>query len=213
MKRKGFSLLEVLIALAIVGLILVAMNAFVFSMGELWGRNADVRLFDQHVRAVSRFLQRELNAAALPPYAAANATPIGIQQITPSSGAEDNLITFELTAGSRILTWPDRPLPEVVCSLQARPGEGLILLWHSRLETNFTSDPPREVVVTPFVSAMTYDYFDSDFNRWTTETILRKDSNGNTLPPQRLRLTFTYGKMHRDSLITLLSTPQGLPNP
>ena len=213
MRNRAFSLLEVLIALAIVGLILVAMNAFVFSMGELWGRNADVRLFDQHVRAVTRFMQSELREAVLPPYAAANATPIGIQQITPANGAQDNLITFELTAGSRMLTWPDHPLPEVVCSLQVRDGEGLILLWHSRLEVNFNSDAPREVVITPFVSAMTYDYFDTDFNRWTTETILRKDSNGNTLAPQRLRLTFTYGKMHRESLIALATTPQGLPNP
>jgi prepilin-type N-terminal cleavage/methylation domain-containing protein len=213
MKQRGFSLLEILIALAIVGLLLVAMNAFVFSMGELWGRNADVRLFDQHVRAVTRFMQRELRAAVLPPYATANATPIGIQQITPASGAQDNLLTFELTAGSRILTWPDVPLPEVVCSLQVRPGEGLILLWHSRLEMNFNTDAPRELVLTPFVTAMAYDYYDTDFNRWTTETILRRDSTGNPVTPQRLRLTFTYGKMHRDSVIAVYPTPQGLPNP
>ena len=213
MKSRGFSLLEVLIAIAIVGMILVAMNSFVFAMGELWGRNSDLRLFDQHVRAVTRFLQREINEAALPPSAAANATPIGIQAITPQTGVQDNLVTFELTGGCRLLQWPDRPLPEVVCSLQVRDQEGLLMLWHSRLETNFTSDPPRETVVSPLVSAMTYDYYDSDFNRWTTETVLRKDSGGNPLAPQRLRLTFTYGKLHRDAVLTLPTTPQGLPNP
>jgi len=213
MKRRGFTLIEVLMALAIVGLILVAMNTFVFSMGELWGRNADVRLFDQHMRAVTRFLQKTLNEASLPPYANANATPVGIQQITPQNGLQANLITFELTAGSRIFNWPDKPLPEVVCSLQQRPGEGLILLWHSRLENNFNVDPPREVVLTPFVSAMQYDYYDSDFSRWTTETALRNDNNGNPEVPQRLRLTFSYGKMKQDVLISIISTPQGMPNP
>ena len=44
-------------------LVLVAMNTFVFSMGELWGHNSNRRLFDQHVNAVTRFLQEEVRAA------------------------------------------------------------------------------------------------------------------------------------------------------
>ena len=60
MRRRGFTLIEVVLAMALVALILVGLNLFVFSMGELWGKNTDVRLFDQHVRAVTRFLQREM---------------------------------------------------------------------------------------------------------------------------------------------------------
>ena len=56
--RRGFTLLEILLALSLVALVLVAMNTFVFSMGELWGRNGDLRLFDQHARAVTRFPAR-----------------------------------------------------------------------------------------------------------------------------------------------------------
>lgn len=211
----GFTLLEILLSLALVSLMLVALNTFVFSMGELWGRNADVRLFDQHVRAVTRFLQQELRAAVLPPAAVARSTPVALEEIQPQGGATEKMVTFELPAGSRILVWPDpkRPLPEVVCSLQAREREGLILLWHSRLEKNFDTDPPRETVVTPLVTAMAYDYFDADANRWTTETMLKPDPNGgtNSLLPQRLRLTFTYGKMTRESVITLPAAAEGLP--
>ena len=53
--KRGFTLLEVLVAMALAALVLVGMNTFMFSMSELWGRNVDLRLFDQHVRAVSRF--------------------------------------------------------------------------------------------------------------------------------------------------------------
>ena len=66
---RAFTLLELLLALALVGLLLVAMNTLVFSMGELWGRGSEPRLFDQHVRAVTRFLENELRASALPPRA------------------------------------------------------------------------------------------------------------------------------------------------
>lgn len=208
----GFTLLEILLALALTALVLVALNTFVFSMGELWGRNTDVRLFDRHVRAVTRYLDQELHAAALPPNAIAGASPIAPQEIKPANGSIDNLLTFELPTGSRLLVWPDRPLPEVVCSLQARAGEGLVLLWHSRLEQKFNDDPPRETIITPLVTALAYDYYDTDFKTWKTETTIRKDSSGQLLAPQRLRMTFAYGKLKRESVIALAAPTVGLPN-
>ncbi len=211
-RAPAFTLLEILLALALLAMMLVALNSFIFSMGEIWGRNADVRLFDQHVRAVTRFLEHELRAATLPPAARAGATPVAAQEIRPANAPSDNLLTFELPSGSRLLQWPDRPLPEVVCSLQAREREGLILLWHSRLEKNFDSDPPREAVITPLVTALAYDYYDSDFKRWTTETLLKKDNTGAVQTPQRLRLKFSYGKLTSESVVTLPSAVEGLPN-
>ncbi len=208
---RGFTLLEVLLSLALVALMLVALNTFVFSMGELWGRNSDVRLFDQHVRAVTRFLQHMVRGAALPPFARAGSTPIAPQDIRPQNGATETLVTFELTAGNRFLVWPDHPLPEVVCSLEVRERTGLLLLWHSRLEKNFDTDPPRESVITPLVTSLVYDYYDADAKSWTTETALKKDNTGEAIPPQRLRLTFTYGKMTKESLVTLDPPVQGLP--
>jgi prepilin-type N-terminal cleavage/methylation domain-containing protein len=211
-KNRAFTLLEILLALALVGLILVALNTFVFSMSELWGRNADVRLFDQHVNAVTRFLAEEMRAATYPPAARAYASPVAGEAISPQNGPAANLVTFELPAGSRLLDWPDRPLPEVVCSLQAREGEGLFLLWHSRLETHFADDPPRETLLTPLVTELTYDYYDDTFKRWTTETILRTDSAGDILAPQRLRLKFVYRKLTRETTVPVPPAMPALPN-
>ena len=132
-RRAGFTLLEILLSLALVALMLVALNTFVFSMGELWGKNTDIRLFEQHVRAVTRALDRELRAATLPPAARANASPVAPQEIRPSGGATDTLLTFELPAGTRLISWPRPALPALVCSLQARLTAGPALLWPSRL--------------------------------------------------------------------------------
>ncbi|MEO7598288.1 MAG: prepilin-type N-terminal cleavage/methylation domain-containing protein [Opitutus sp.] len=211
-RREGFTLLEILLAMALVGLVLVSMNSFVFSMGELWGRNADLRLFDQHARAVTRFLEQELRSSAFPPAAPAGSGSILPQEIRAQTGVTENLLTFELPEGSPLLTWPERPLPEVVCSLQVRERDGLILLWHSRLEKRFNDDAPREMVITPLVSAMTYDYFDATFKTWKNEPQLRRDNNNRVLAPQRLRLKFTYGKLERENVIALPSVSEGLPN-
>jgi prepilin-type N-terminal cleavage/methylation domain-containing protein len=213
MRRRGFTLIEVVLAMALVALILVGLNLFVFSMGELWGKNTDVRLFDQHVRAVTRFLQREMMRATLPPAAAVNATPVGIQPVTPSGRSQENLVTYMELSGSRILRWPDSALPEVYCSLDVRRDQGLYMLWHSDLENHFNDDPPRETLVSPFVTALAYDYYDPDFTKWTTETVLRTDASGNPLAPQRLRITFAYRKLTQVAIVTIPPTGQGLPNP
>jgi prepilin-type N-terminal cleavage/methylation domain len=211
-RNGAFTLLEILLALALVGLVLVAMNTFVFSMGELWGRNSEVRLFEQHVRAVTRFLENELRTAAFPPAVAAGDAPIEPKEIRPASGMTEHLLTFELPQGSRLFTWPDRPLPEVVCSLQVRDREGLFVLWHSRIEKRFNEDPPREAIVSPLVSELAYEYYDPDFKNWKSETQLRREGNDQYLTPQRLRLKFAYGKLSRETLITLPSPPEALPN-
>jgi prepilin-type N-terminal cleavage/methylation domain-containing protein len=209
--RGAFTLLEILLALALVALLLVSLNTFIFSMSELWGQKTEPRLFEQHVRAVTRFLERELRAAAHPPAARSNSTPIALQEIRPQNGLMEKMLTFELPAGSRLFTWPERPLPEVVCSFQARQNEGLVLLWHSRLEKNFETESPREMVVTPLVSGLSYDYYDTDTNRWTTETTLKTDPQGQPMTPQRLRLKFTYNKMKQESVVTLPTPGEGLP--
>jgi prepilin-type N-terminal cleavage/methylation domain-containing protein len=210
--QRAFTLLEILLALSLVGLVLVSMNTFVFSMTELWGRNGDLRLFDQHARAVTRFLERELRAAAFPPAGKVGEEAISVQEVRAQNGVSENLLTFELPEGSRMLTWPDRPLPEVICSLQVREREGLLLLWHSRLETRFADDPPRETLITPLVSEITYDYYDEAFKNWKNEAQLRRDSDNRVVTPQRLRLKFVHGNLERENVIALPSTPEALPN-
>ena len=209
--KRGFTLLEILLALALVALVLVAMNSFIFSMGELWGRNTDVRLFDQHVRNVTRFLQAELRNASLPPYVPANKAGVAPQEIKTRAGFPEWMLSFELPEGSRLLNWPQQALPDVVCGLTIREGEGLMLLWHSRHEKRFTQDAPRETVITPLARALVYEYYDPDFKNWKTETALRKNAKGDVESPQRLRLKFEYDGLTRESVITLPTASEGLP--
>jgi hypothetical protein len=133
--------------------------------------------------------------------------------VTPSGGSQENLITYMQLTGGRILRWPGSALPEVFCSLEVRRDKGLYMLWHSDLENHFVDDPPRETLVSPLITGLAYDYFDTDFNKWTTETALRSDASGNPLPPQRLRVTFTYEHMVREAVVNLPPVKQGLPNP
>ncbi len=132
-------------------LVMVGLNTFIFSMGELWGNRSEARLLELHVRAVTRFLDQQLQVATLPPEAQASTQPgaapgtppVAVQEIRPQNGSSDNLLTFELPAGCASSTGKDQPpLPDVICSLQCRPGQGLFLLYPAR-KTFFRRSTPR----------------------------------------------------------------------
>ena len=206
---RAFTLLELLLSVALVGLLLVAMNQFIFSMGELWGRGADVRLFDQHVRAVTRFVERTLRSTAVP--TARGVSALGVQELRLPDGPTGTLLTFELPEGSRVLRWPGAPLPDVVCALGVRQDQGLVLYWHSRLEQRFNDEPPRATVLTPLVTGMSYDYYNDAQKSWQNSQTLQRDSSGQWPLPTRLRLKFTYGKLTRETIVTLPAATRALP--
>jgi prepilin-type N-terminal cleavage/methylation domain-containing protein len=206
---KAFTLLELVLSLALIGMLLVAMNQFIFSMGELWGRGADVRLFDRHVRAVTRFLEATLHATVLP--AAKGTETLAVKDVRLPDGPTQALLVFELPAGSHVLPWPGAPLPDVVCALGLRPNQGLMLYWHSRLETHFADEPPRATVLSPFVTAVAYDYYNASFKSWQNYAALQRDSDGQWKVPTRLRLRFTYGTLTRETVVTLPAASPALP--
>lgn len=55
-----------MLAVALAAGLLIAVNFFVLSMGELWGGGSETRLFDRHVRGVTRFLESLVQQSVVP---------------------------------------------------------------------------------------------------------------------------------------------------
>lgn len=236
---RGFTLVEVLMAVAVGGLLLVTAVSFAMSMGELWGNGSETRLFDQHVRGVSRFLENILRQAEPPPppeaeggadAAAQDAQgeaqarrsgfvpqesdpPVVWQAPRGRDFAGLEFLTFELAESPGVLAWPEHPLPYVVCALRVDPREGLFLQWKSRLELDFEDATPREMLVSPFVTDIAYLYYDSagPTPRWD-ERDRPLTGDGNVLEvPQRVRLTFEYEGDSRAVDLIIPGTASGVP--
>ncbi len=205
--RRGFTLLETVLAVALLGALLLALNFFVFSMVEIWGGGAERRLFEQHVRAVTREVETLVRTAVLPPAAE---PALFAREIRLADGRRDTLPSFTLVRGSPRLPWAETALPEVVCTLAAQPGSGLVLYWQSRLETVFEAAEPRPWVMTPWVTAMVYDYFES--GNWRESPGLQRDRQGEWLLPARLRLRFEHNGLSAETSVLLPTTPVLLPH-
>ncbi len=197
---RGFTLLETLVSLALLGVLMVTLNTFLFSMSELWGGRRDQRLFDQHVRAASRQIREVLEIATTGP----GAEGFAIKDVRTSDGADGPRLSFLLADAGRLADWPEAPLPDVDFSLYAAPERGLILQWQSRLELERDLNDIRDTVVTPFVTSIAYDYYDADFASWKTEEAPLKDTAGTTyLKPARLRLRFARGQLKSEVILDL----------
>lgn len=208
----GFTLIEVLLALALLAALLMAINQFVFSITEAWTKNQDRFLFVQHTRAVTRHLDGLLRTAAAGArgQTPAAGAPAGAEVRSPEGGTVD-LLAFDLPMGDRLLTWPGTPLPEVQCALAWREGDGLVLYYKSRLEEDFADANPRQAVLSAFATALAYDYYDAKTDTWSTEDTLQKDSAGNYEAPRRLRIKFKRKDQELEETITLPVITEGLP--
>ncbi len=213
-RSGGFTLIETLLALFLASIVLVSVNVFVFSMGELWGRGGDDRLFDRHVNGVTRFLQNCVDQATaeMRPEQEENGGRLASTYLSspPSErGFGDPHITFELLESPGIFIWPERPLPFVVCYLEFSSGDGLSLLWHSRLEEGFEDDPPRKTQLSPFVEDLVYEYYDPESESWSERRDFERDTQGDEILPDRLRISFASEKRETERIITLSANRRG----
>ena len=78
-RLRSFTLLEVMLAVALSTMLLVAVNFFVLSLGELWSGGSEERLFDRHVRGVGRFLETLVEQSVVPTDDSTRATNGGAQ--------------------------------------------------------------------------------------------------------------------------------------
>lgn len=209
--RRGFTLVELLFAVSIMAMLLVALFTFVFSMGEIWGHGSEKRLFEQHVNAVTRHLEAMFRRATLPIGAAATAEPFTIREVRTASAGTANLLGFDLADGDRMLIWNGPPLPDVQCSLGLESSRGLFLYWQSKLELHLTTEAPRAVLVSPFVTKIEYFYRDDDTGSWRSDTAPQKSAEGHWRVPDTIKLTFAHAGATAERTLTLPARNGALP--
>jgi len=204
-RSRGFTLLEVLLAIALLGSLLVALNMFVFSMAEVWGKGREERLFAQHARAVAVHVEDLLRRAALSPEGGG----LEVKEVKLENGGEAPELAFTLAEGSRLIAWPETPLPDVEMSIGVAEREGLRLHWQSLLELNRDTESPRAVIVSPFVVSMAWDYYDENFRRWETLDSPKREVDGSYPLPRRIRLRFAHGKLSLERVLRVPAAREG----
>jgi prepilin-type N-terminal cleavage/methylation domain-containing protein len=188
---RGFTLLEMLIAVTLLAALLLCLNQFAFSMAELWGQGTERRRFERHASAVTRHLQCMLQEAA---HGLEGRAPVAISDVLAGSGGEVSLV-MELPGGDRVFATAGEPPPAgVICAVRAQAGKGLLLDWRAGSGSGFP-DQPKVLVLSPFGERMDYEYYDRSTGRWAARDHPVKDAEGRWMTPDRLRLHFVRGAL------------------
>jgi prepilin-type N-terminal cleavage/methylation domain-containing protein len=206
---RAFTLIEVLLSVALFAILMFALNSFIFSMADIWGRGGERRLFELHARTVTRELEALLRQASL--RHDTDRPVIFGREIVQTDGVRMALLSFELPAGYRRLRWDGPPLPDVICALSVQQGRGLGLYWQSRLEKDFEDARPRYQPLSGLAIELKYEY--QDFGRTSSResVFLQRDATGAWMPPTRLKLTFSQGGMVTETVVQIPETAAGLP--
>jgi hypothetical protein len=149
--------------------------------------------------------------ATLPLGAGAAAEPFTIREVRTGTAGNGNLLGFDLADGDRLMVWNGPPLPDVECSLGIESNRGLMLYWQSKLEINHATEPPRSVLVSPFVTRIDYYYRDDESGSWRNDAAPQKSSEGHWLVPDSIKLTFAHAGATAERTLTLPARDGALP--
>ncbi len=209
-RHRGFSLLEMLISLALLGGLMIALNTFLFSMGELWGGGRDQRLFDQHTRAATALVKRAFEEATLGP----GASGVALKDVDNGSGTTEPRLAFLLPDAGRLADWPEAPLPDVDFNVFVEEGRGLVFQWQSRLELERDITDRHETVISPFVTGLRFEYYDPELREWTTEDQpVQEPASTAWRKPVRVHLVFERGSLKATKVIGLPIKRSGASTP
>ena len=198
--RRGFSLLEMLVSLALLGILMVTLNTFLFSMSELWGGGRDKRLFDQHARAATALVRDAFEQATYGP----SASGVALKDVDDGAGTTKPRLSFLLADAGRLADWPEAPLPDVDFNVFVEEGRGLVFQWQSRLEIEREKTDKHETVISPFVTAIHYEYYDPELKEWKIEDEpVQEPTTATWRKPARVHLVFERGSLRSTKVIDL----------
>lgn len=158
-------------------------------LGDIWRGTTPVRNLEVHSRQVVDFLKRGFRRA-LP----VETDGLAYVFLDHSSGEFNTsgtpLLTWEVRETDGIISWQNQSLPYVIYQLEVVEGVGLVLYWQSRLEVDFEEVPPRQTLISPFVTAIEYHYYDPDTELWELEAEPRSNTERLYDIPRRIKISF-----------------------
>ena len=231
LKKAGFTLMEVLLALSIGGLVLIAATALLVTISQAWANRPATRdAFDAHVNGVAQFLTAILEEASAPPLAKNKSEPIDLRIPVGFSESEDPLVYFYLREAPPLFFSPHGKSVRVHTYLYPEESEGLSILWFSDLQELEKDDdgnlqPADEdelmkTLVSPFCKEVYYCYYgeedadEDDIKSWEIFSDLEEsEKNDGYRLPAFMKLVFRWDEEDLERTISLAierPAPSGL---
>ncbi|MEC8043697.1 MAG: prepilin-type N-terminal cleavage/methylation domain-containing protein [Verrucomicrobiota bacterium] len=230
-RKSGFSMVEVLLAMAVGGLVLMAASSLLVTISQAWANRPATRdAFDAHVNGVAHFLSAVLEEATVPSLSKKGDQSVDLQRPVGFSESDAPLIHFYLREAPPLFVWPKGVATRVHAYFHFDDRDGLSFLWFSELQELEKNDEGRmepedeedlrKTAISPFVREIEYCYYGDeddgpeDIKEWEIMEDLEEDvQSGKYRIPAFVRLTFRWEEEDLERIISLpieKHTPSGL---
>ncbi len=212
-KRRYFTLLEVLLALSIAAMVMMACSSMLFAMIKLSSTMENSKPLGKHMNSVERFLKSCFINSNFPEDTPADLFgdnrsdegTIRIGQHPDNSQSTKMQLAFGVIKDHPF--FPSRNLfsREKLCWLDFREGDGLYLVWTFIYYEEQQSDSiVYEELISKYVTALNYWYY-SDTYGWEVEEDLSTSSSNEGIIPHFIQLVFSEGIDEVSRMISLFS--------
>jgi prepilin-type N-terminal cleavage/methylation domain-containing protein len=192
-RSGGFSLIEMLVAIALSAMILILAMQFLTSIAQDWSGRTEERLFDEHVDGVVRFFQFTLNRNVLDERLPTEDRYPALESPPGMSDLNDPMVRIRFPDGSPLFFHPGIEEEPITAWFGHTEEDGVFALWQPDLEEEI--DDHRDLYLTPITpwgTAIRFFYFEEADEMWEEEDEVRFDDSNQPLLPDRIQARFRY---------------------
>lgn len=193
-----------LLALAVAGSVMILTSYFVVTLSQVWHNSGKERFFETHVEGVGVFLNSVF--ARSEPIDSGQSLPVEWRRPAGYGEFEDPLLAFNLREAPPFLHGSEgAPAEAGIVGYLYRPpqGEGLYLIWRSRLIEAEDENDLNSTLVSPLVKGIVYCYYDFEDDSWEeSATPLRGREDGDTWTlPHFIKVRFEHRGESREATV------------
>ncbi len=221
MRKSGFSMIELLLAMAIGGMLLVGAVSLLVTVSQAWANRPATRdAFDAHVNGVGNFLHAIMEEATLPQANRAGNAIVDLQRPIGFSESDEPLIHFYLREAPPLFVWPKGVASRVHAYLCFDEGDGLSFLWFSELQELEKNEKGvlqpedeselRKTPISSFCDEIFYCYYgeeddrEEDIKKWEIKDELEENiQTGKYRIPDFVKLVFRWDDEKLERTLTL----------
>lgn len=197
--KAGLTFLELLLAVAISGLILSAAATLMFSFARFWKQSEQEPRFEHHVDGVVSFIQYCLDQSE------DLSTRVPMSQFGWERPPQQRqpAIWFRLESAPPFFVTELLPVPRIDGWLFLDEDKGLSILWHAPAELTEGRIELHQSLLSPWVEDLEVGYFDADSNTWEYESCADETTRLSRQPPGALRIVFNQNGRKKERSIRM----------
>lgn len=211
--RPGFTLIEILLAVSIGMMVMMAAAGMLFFVGQLWHHSESHTTFEQHTENVSQFLEHIFEASSGSSsdneqggnQNGGDEGPVAWRNLPGDTSLEDQLLSFRVSGELPLFYMEDAArIEEVTAFLKLEQGKGLVLNWQTDDQIREDSDEINQTILSPRVSKLEFYYYDREDNSWTQSEEQEENDDGQPLIPDFVKLSFNHEDGRTDETFVIL---------